>query len=90
MLDQLSSPKVLAFPDLEAAIPGSRKFRLVTNASADGLGVVIEQQQPDSEAFLGWTAPRSSRPLGVTENCSTQSPSKLRQITNRFKIFNFV
>ena len=47
MLDELSSPNVLAFPDFEAAISGSRKFRLVTDASADGLGVVIEQQQPD-------------------------------------------
>ena len=47
MLDDLSSPNVLAFPDFEAAISGSRKFRLVTDASADGLSVVIEQQQPD-------------------------------------------
>ena len=47
MLDELSSPNVLAFPDFEAAISGSRKSRLVTDASADGLGVVIEQQQPD-------------------------------------------
>ena len=47
MLDELSSPNVLAFPDFEAAISESRKFRLVTDASADGLGVVIEQQQPD-------------------------------------------
>ena len=47
MLDELSSSNVLAFPDFEAAISGPRKIRLVTDASADGLGVVIEQQQPD-------------------------------------------
>ena len=47
MLDKLFSPNVLAFPDFEAAISRSRKFRLVTDASADGLDVVIEQQQPD-------------------------------------------
>ena len=47
MLDKLSSPNVLAFPDFEAAISGPRKFRLVTNVSADGLSVVLEQQQPD-------------------------------------------
>ena len=47
MSDELSSPNVLASPDFEAAISGSRKFRLVTDASADGLGVVIEQQPPD-------------------------------------------
>ena len=47
MLAELSSSNILAFPDFEAAISVSRKFRLVTNASTDGLGVVIEQQQPD-------------------------------------------
>ena len=47
ILEELSTPNVLAFPDFEAAISESRKFRLVADASADGLGVVIEQQQPD-------------------------------------------
>ena len=47
MLDELSSPNDLAFPEIEAAISGSRKFRLITDARADGLGVVVEQQQPD-------------------------------------------
>ena len=47
MLDKLSNPNVFAFPDFEAAISRSRKFRLVTGISADGLGVVIEHQQPD-------------------------------------------
>ena len=46
MLDELSSPNVLAFLDFEAAILGSRKLRLVKDTSADGLGVAIEQQQP--------------------------------------------
>ena len=52
MLDELSSPNVLTFLDFEVAISGSRKFRLVTDASADGLGVVIEQQQPDGSIRL--------------------------------------
>ena len=34
MLDELFSPNNLAFPDLEAAISGSRNVRLVTDASA--------------------------------------------------------
>ena len=51
-VSSLSSHNVLAFPDLEAAISGSRKFRLVTNASEDGLGVVIGQQQPDGSFRL--------------------------------------
>ena len=37
----------MAFPDFEAAISGSRKLRLVMDASADRLGVVIEQEQTD-------------------------------------------
>ena len=45
--EQLSSPKVLAFPDLAAAISGDRPFHLITGASADGLGAVIEQDQSD-------------------------------------------
>ena len=44
MLDELLRPNVLAFPDFEAAISGSRNLRLVTDASANGLGVMIEQQ----------------------------------------------
>ena len=41
ILDELSSPNVLAFPDFEAAFSRSRKLRLATDASADGLSVVI-------------------------------------------------
>ena len=47
MLDEMSSPNVLAFLDFEAAILGSRKLRLVKDTSADGLGVAIEHQQPN-------------------------------------------
>ena len=47
MLDKLSSPNVCAFPDFEAAISRSRKFRLTIGISANELGVVIEHQQPD-------------------------------------------
>ena len=52
MLDELYSPNVLAFSDFEAANSGLRKFRLITDASADGLGVVIEQQPPDGSIRL--------------------------------------
>ena len=41
MLDELSSPNVLDFLDFEAAISGLRKFRLIKDTSADGLGVAI-------------------------------------------------
>ena len=71
MLDELSSLNVLAFPDFEAAISGSRKFRLVTDASADGLGVVIEQQQPDGSIrplrYLNRTTLDNERKWNISE-----------------------
>ena len=44
-MEQLSSPDVLAFPDFDAAITGGRLFHLITDASVDGLGTVVEQEQ---------------------------------------------
>lgn len=42
------SGDVLAFPNFGDAISGVRKFRVITDASTDGLsGGVIEQDQPD-------------------------------------------
>ena len=71
MLDEWSSPNVLAFPDFEAAISGSRKFRLVTDASADGLDVVIEQQQPDGSVrplrYLSRTTLDNERKWNISE-----------------------
>ena len=46
LLKRLSSPDALAFPDFKAASSGKRPFRLITDASIDGLGVVVEQAQP--------------------------------------------
>ena len=45
---RLSSPDVLAFSDFKAALSSDRPFRLITDASVDGLGAAIEQAQPDS------------------------------------------
>ena len=47
LLKTTIEPQVLAFPDLPAAIPGDRPFQLITDASVDGLGAVIEQEQRD-------------------------------------------
>ena len=47
LIKRLSSPDVLAFPDFKAALSGDRPFRLIADASVDGLGAVIEQAQPD-------------------------------------------
>ena len=50
LLKRLSSPDVLAFPDFRAAFSGDRPFRLISNASIDGLGAVIEHAQADLSA----------------------------------------
>ncbi|CAB1118926.1 unnamed protein product [Ectocarpus sp. CCAP 1310/34] len=47
VLAQLASYEVLAFPDYDAAIDGTRKFRLTTDASISGFGAVLEQPQED-------------------------------------------
>ena len=47
LLGKLPSPHVLALPDFSAAISGDRSFRLITDASIDGLGAVVEQEQSD-------------------------------------------
>ena len=47
LLKRLTSPDVLPFPDFKAAMSGERSFRLIADASVDGLGAVIEQKQSD-------------------------------------------
>ena len=47
-LKRLSSPDVLACPEVKAALCGKRLLRLITDASIDGLGAVVEQAQPDT------------------------------------------
>ena len=49
VLKQLVSSEVLEFPNYEAAIGGSRKFELVTDASKEGFGAALEQRQPDGK-----------------------------------------
>ena len=48
LLKRLSIQDVLAFPDFKAAVSGKRSFRLITDASIDGLGAVVDQAQPDT------------------------------------------
>ena len=71
LLQQLASPLVLAFPDYPAAVSGERPFRLVCDASCDGLGAVIEQQQQDGTiqplSFLSRTTLPNERAWSATE-----------------------
>lgn len=71
LIKRLSSPDVLAFPDFKAALSGDRPFRLITDASIDGLGAVIEQLQPDLSTrplcFLRTTTLPNERNWSATE-----------------------
>ncbi|CAB1107716.1 unnamed protein product [Ectocarpus sp. CCAP 1310/34] len=46
-LAELASPPVLVYPDWDAVSDGSRPFRLYCDASKDGFGGTLEQEQPD-------------------------------------------
>ena len=45
ILEVLTKPPVLVYPDFEAARDGSRKIRLYCDASAAGFGSTLEQPQ---------------------------------------------
>ena len=55
LIKRLTSPDVLAFPDFKAALSGDRPFRLITDASVDGLGAVMNRRNqihlPDLYVF---------------------------------------
>lgn len=63
MLNKLASPGVLTFPDYRGAISGERPFRLVTDASKDCSGAVLEELQEDCTV----------RPLLICVDFSRQS-----------------
>lgn len=71
LLDKLASPDVLAFPNFDDAIAGVRKFRVITDASTDGLGAVVEQDQPDGTTrplcFLSRSTLPNERNWSATE-----------------------
>ena len=47
LLAELAAPPILVFPDWDAVIDKSRPFRLHCDASTDGLGATLEQEQSD-------------------------------------------
>ena len=47
LLAELTAPPILVFPDWNAVIDKSRPFRLDCDASTDGLGATLEQEQID-------------------------------------------
>ena len=76
LLEQLASPDVPAFPDFSRAISGNRPFQLITDASVDGLGAVVEQKQRDGTTrpicFLSRSTLPNERNWSTTElECAT-------------------
>ena len=71
LIERLSSPDVLAFSDFKTALSGDTPFRLITDASVDGLGAVVEQAQPDPSTrplcFLSRTTLPNERNCSATE-----------------------
>ena len=47
MLTELATLPVLVFPDWDAVEDGSRPFRVYRDASVDGFGATLDEEQPD-------------------------------------------
>ena len=47
ILHELTEPPILVYPDWDAVADDSRPFRLYCDASIDGFGATLEQEQPD-------------------------------------------
>ena len=47
ILYELTQPRILVYPDWDAVADNSRPFRLYCDASIDGFGATLEQEQPD-------------------------------------------
>ena len=86
LLAELAAPTKLVFPDWDAVIDKSRPSRLHCDASTDGLGATLEQEQPDgsirpivyiSRATLSneqnWT------PMELEAGCVVWSVRRLRR-----------
>ena len=72
LFKRLTSPDVLAFQILKRLYEEiDRLFRLITDASVDGLGAVIEQMQPDQSnrplCFLSRSTLPNERNWSATE-----------------------
>eukprot|EP00752_Nemacystus_decipiens_P016839 g15071.t1 len=96
LLDELSHPPSLVFPDWDAVADGSRVFLLFCDASIDGFGASLEQEQPDgsvkpiiyiSRATL--PSERNWTPLDLEVGSIVWAIKRLRGYLwmNKFRIF---
>lgn len=63
LLAELATPPVLVYPDWDTVSDGSRPFRLCCDASRDGFGGTLEQEEPDG----------SVRPIAFVSRASLES-----------------
>ena len=86
LLAELAAPPILVFPDWDAVIDKSRPFRLHCDASTDGLGATLEQEQTDgsihpvlyiSRATLA--NERNWSPMELEAGCVVWSIRRLRR-----------
>ena len=87
LLAELAAPPKLVFPDdWDAVIDKSRPFRLHCDASTDGLGATLEQEQPDGSirpiVYINRATlsnERSWTPMELEAGCVVWSICRLRR-----------
>ena len=85
LVAELAAPPILDFPDWDAVIDKSRPFRLHCDASTDGLGETLEQEQPDGSirpivyiSRATFANERNWTPMELEAGCVVWSIRRLR------------
>ena len=97
LLEELSAPPVLVYPDWDAVADDSRPYLLYCNASVDGFGGTLEQEQTDGSilpvVFISRATLESERhwtPLDLVAGRIVWSIKRLRGYlwSTTFRIFS--
>ena len=85
LIEELSAPSVLVYPDWDAVADNSRSFLLYCDASVDGFGATLKQEQKDgsirSIVFISCATLESERhwtPLDLEAGSIVWSIKRLR------------
>ena len=96
MLAELAVPPALVFPDWDAVEDGSRPFRVHCDASIDGFGATLKQEQPDgsvrSIAYVSGATLDSGRhwtPLDLEASSILWAISSAFEATSEARSFAF-
>ena len=86
LLAELAAPPILVFPDWDAIIDKSRPFRLHCNASTDGFGATVKQEQTDNSirpivyiSRATFANERNWTPMELEAGCVVWSIRRLRR-----------